>query len=129
MSPPLPPTATVTFHPIYWSCLVNISNYFQVVNVEETVVTKEDTTEEIIRIKSTAKREEVTQEEPPVKKEKIEEDEHITVKEELEDEDCNLESKIEIVDDMLAIFKTESADLTEFLEDPTDDPATEDKKM
>ena len=98
-------------------------------NVEETVVTKEDTTEEIIRIKSTAKREEVTQEEPPVKKEKIEEDEHITVKEELEDEDCNLESKIEIVDDMLAIFKTESAGLTEFLEDPTDDPATEDKKM
>ena len=54
-------------------------------------------------------------EEPPVKKEKIEEDEQITVKQELEDNDCDLESKIEIVDDMLAVYKTESADLTEFL--------------
>ena len=42
-----------------------------------------------------------------VKKEKIEGDEQITVKEELEDEDCDLESKIEIVDDMLAVYKTE----------------------
>ena len=62
-------------------------------------------------------------------KEIIEEDEDITVKEELKNEDCNLESKIEIVDDMLAIFNSESADLTEFLKDPNDDPATEDQKM
>ena len=64
----------------------------------------------------------------PVKKKKIEEDEQITVKEELEDEDCDLESKIEVVDDMLAVYKTESADLTEFLEDNNEDPATEDLK-
>ena len=45
-------------------------------------------------------------EEPPVKKEKIDEDKQITVKEELEDGDCDLESKIEVVDDMLAVYKT-----------------------
>ena len=63
-----------------------------------------------------------------MKKEKIEEDEQITVKEELEDEDCDLESKIEVVDDMLAVFKTESADPAEFLEDTNEDPASEDQK-
>ena len=69
-------------------------------------------------------------EEPPVKKEKIKEDDQITVKEELEDEDCDcdLESKIEVVDDMLAVYKTESADLAEFLEDNNEDPAVEDLK-
>ena len=67
-------------------------------------------------------------EEPPVKKEKIGDDEQITVKEELKDEDCDLETNIEIVDDMLALYKTESADLDEFLEDTNEDPATEDQK-
>ena len=57
-------------------------------------------------------------EEPIERKEKIE-DEQITVKEELRDEDYNLETKIEIVDD--TVFKAESADLSEFLKGPTDD--------
>ena len=39
-------------------------------------------------------------EKPPGKKGMVEEDEEITGKEELEDEECDLDSQIEIVDDM-----------------------------
>ena len=48
--------------------------------------------------------------EPPV--EKVEEDEQITVKEELEEEDCNLEPKKEIMDDILAADPTDFLDTT-----------------
>ena len=47
---------------------------------------------------------------------------------ELGDQDCDLESKIDIVDDMLAAYKAESADLTEFPNGPTDIFSTESQK-
>ena len=47
---------------------------------------------------------------------------------ELGDQDCDLESKIEIVDDMLAAYKTESSDLTNFPNGPTDIFVTEPHK-
>ena len=107
------------------------------VNVKGSVVRKEDTTEEdplLDTIQNTTSTTELMDQDPLedtgniVKKEKIEEDEQITVKEDLEDEDCDLESKIEVVDDMLAVYKTKSADLAEFLEDTNEDPASEDQK-
>ena len=96
---------------------MKLAHKVQLITEDKTAVKDKEITEE-----------EDYGEEPPVKKEEIEEDEQITVKEELEDEDCDLESKIEVVDEMLAVYKTESADLTEFLEDNNEDLATEELK-
>ena len=54
--------------------------------------------------------------------EKIKENEKNSLKEELCVEDCDLESKRQMVDDMLAVYKTESADITDLLEDTNTDP-------
>ena len=69
------------------------------------------------------KKEEITGEDPLLITPEIAkiEDQNINVKHELEDEGmvCDLDSKIEIKEDM--IFKTESADLSEFIQETNND--------
>ena len=62
------------------------------INIAATEIKKEESTED----------DPLEDYEPPLKKEKIE-DEEIAVKEELEYKDCDLVTKIEIVDDMMTI--------------------------
>ena len=63
--------------------------------------------------------------ETEVKKENVTEDEYNETPVNKENSEvCDLESKIELVEDM--VFKTESSDLSEFLQETNKDPSTVD---